>query len=230
MNRQRGCTGVNSYERELKFDPLAWLTSRLETQKSVAWLDLCCGEAHALVDAAAVLPVDRVTLMGIDLVDFFHPNASSHPNIRLIVEPLLDAEFKQRFDLITCVHGLHYVGDKLAAILKYSALLKSAGLMVANLDTHDFFDHGAKTLSRQLNRLLRGAGCEYDTQDKIIRTTSAILKTRTCIFSRCWRSASDVPSSESFSSRRAYFRAQEIYGQLCSFFYLLRTCMKNIRL
>jgi hypothetical protein len=34
MNPQRGCTGVNSYLRDLKLDPIAWITRRLETYES----------------------------------------------------------------------------------------------------------------------------------------------------------------------------------------------------
>ena len=38
------------------------------------------------------------------------------------------------FDLNTCVHGLHYVGDKLALIARATSWLVGEGLFVANLD------------------------------------------------------------------------------------------------
>jgi len=41
MNRERVCVGKNSYARELSFDPLDFLKSRLETQGRADWLDLC---------------------------------------------------------------------------------------------------------------------------------------------------------------------------------------------
>ncbi|MFE9859940.1 hypothetical protein [Streptomyces sp. NPDC005780] len=41
MNRERGLHGVNSYTRELGFDPLAHLPAR---SASPSWLDLCGGE------------------------------------------------------------------------------------------------------------------------------------------------------------------------------------------
>lgn len=52
MNRERACVGPNSYAREMGFDPLAFLQTRLCTQERVAWLDLCCGRGRALIQAA----------------------------------------------------------------------------------------------------------------------------------------------------------------------------------
>jgi hypothetical protein len=43
MNRERGCLGGNSYEKELSFNPVEFLLVRLAQQKQVSWLDLCCG-------------------------------------------------------------------------------------------------------------------------------------------------------------------------------------------
>ncbi|GAA1836145.1 hypothetical protein GCM10009682_62770 [Luedemannella flava] len=75
MNRERQLTGVNSYARELGFDPVDRLVARLADADRVAWLDLCCGTGRALVDAADRLRhaglADRVRLTGVDLVDFF---------------------------------------------------------------------------------------------------------------------------------------------------------------
>jgi hypothetical protein len=55
MNRERVCVGKNSYARELSFDPIAFLKSRVETQGQAAWLDLCCGRGRALIEAAEAL-------------------------------------------------------------------------------------------------------------------------------------------------------------------------------
>jgi hypothetical protein len=38
------------------------------------------------------------------------------------------------FDLITCVHWLHYVGDKLGLIARAASWLADAGLFVGHLD------------------------------------------------------------------------------------------------
>lgn len=48
MNRDRQLSGVNSYARELGFDPADAITSLLAragdaAPGAVAWLDLCCG-------------------------------------------------------------------------------------------------------------------------------------------------------------------------------------------
>lgn len=169
MNRQRGCSGVNSYERELRFDSITWLTERTSIHAPVAWLDLCCGEGNALGEAATALSARSVAMTGIDLVDFFNPALAAQPNVRLIVGNLLEEDFQDRFDLVTCVHGMHYVGDKLKALFKYAALLKPGGVMVVNLDTHDLFDRVGNTLSRRVNRLLRQAGCQYDSRRKILQ-------------------------------------------------------------
>jgi hypothetical protein len=78
MNRERQLAGVNS--RELGFNPLDRLTARIESQGpysvSVGWLDLC-GTGRALLHAAEHLAAgglsDRITLVGVDVVDFVDP-------------------------------------------------------------------------------------------------------------------------------------------------------------
>ena len=74
MNRERQLAGVNSYARELGFDPLAFLSSRLGDQGPHAapgWLDLCCGTGRALIQAATRLPGAGpgagAVLIGVDL-------------------------------------------------------------------------------------------------------------------------------------------------------------------
>lgn len=63
MNRERQLAGPNSYARELRFHPLDWLRARLtgpagSSERTVAWLDLCCGTGHALAQAAWELRQD----------------------------------------------------------------------------------------------------------------------------------------------------------------------------
>jgi hypothetical protein len=75
MNRERVCVGKNSYAREISFDLLDFLTSRLETQGQAAWLDLCCGRGRALIEAAERLAPysfnSNLKLLGVDLVAMF---------------------------------------------------------------------------------------------------------------------------------------------------------------
>jgi SAM-dependent methyltransferase len=113
MNRERQLAGVNSYTRELGFNPLTFLTSRLDAQPpplTAGWLDLCCGTGRALVQAGA-----QLASTGVDLAGMFDPVPASAP-VRLVTATVLAWEPGQAFDLITCVHGLHYVGDKLAVL------------------------------------------------------------------------------------------------------------------
>ncbi|SHN00491.1 hypothetical protein SAMN05216311_104290 [Chitinophaga sp. CF418] len=52
MNRKRTASGVNSYEKELNFNPGIYIDKRLEEQGYAKWLDLCCGEGNALLQYA----------------------------------------------------------------------------------------------------------------------------------------------------------------------------------
>src|SRR5262245_10294307 len=90
MNRERQLTGVNSYSRELGFNPLDWLTQRAERAERAeradqAWLDLCCGTGRPLVQAADRLSAaglrDGVELVGVDLVDHFDDGRHGGPTL-----------------------------------------------------------------------------------------------------------------------------------------------------
>src|SRR5579872_3608192 len=122
MNRDRGLHGGNSYEKELGFDPAAFLRERLQSQPQVSWLDLCCGAGQALVDAAQLFRAEgaqgKVILLGVDLIPMFHLVPADIQYLRLEAASLSMWYANQKFDLITCVHGLHYVGDKLGVIQK----------------------------------------------------------------------------------------------------------------
>jgi|GEM_PF-3215173 len=52
MNRERGATGVNSYERDLWLSPVAFLSQRSPGEEMLAWLDIGCGKAKALIQTA----------------------------------------------------------------------------------------------------------------------------------------------------------------------------------
>ena len=62
---------------------------------------------------AARLPIEVV---GVDLVGMFDRVAPDLVCLRLVEASLSTWRPERRFDLITCVHGLHYVGDKLGLI------------------------------------------------------------------------------------------------------------------
>ncbi|HKT02047.1 MAG TPA: class I SAM-dependent methyltransferase [Rugosimonospora sp.] len=166
MNRERGLAGVNSYTRELGFNPVDVLTTLLFASVSgtVAWLDLCCGSGRALIQAAHRLrgQAQRVRLVGVDLVDFFDPVPAPGSALDLVCAPALSWQPDRRFDLVTCVHGLHYVGDKLTLLARAASWLTDDGLFIADLDLSSIRMAGGKPAGTPLVRELRTAGFSYD--------------------------------------------------------------------
>ena len=169
MNRERVCTGKNSYEKDLSFNPIKFLAERIETKGSAAWLDLCCGSGRALIEAASVFSGEKhcLQIIGVDLVFMFQSFPSVLENLELRQTSIEDFEPNERFDLITCVHGLHYVGDKLAAIQKAVGWLKDDGVFLANLDLNNL-----KLAKQKSNRTivadLRKRGFEFDSRKRLL--------------------------------------------------------------
>ena len=164
MNRERDLLGSNGYDRELGFNPLDLLKERTATGHPAAWLDLCCGTGKALIQAARILGAEGmdIEIVGVDLVGMFAPTDSSLSCLRLVEAPLSIWRPEHRFDLITCVHGLHYVGDKLGLVARAASWLVEDGLFVANLDLHNLkFDDG-ELAGRRVVLDLRRSGLEYD--------------------------------------------------------------------
>lgn len=145
MNRTRGLSGRDGYSAVLGVDILALNPG--------TWLDLCCGSGKALLEAAAEL--DTV-ITGVDLVDFFAGPAPA--TVELISVPVGTWQPDGRFDLITCVHGLHYVGDKLGLLARAASWLKPDGLLVANFDVSSI--RGAP----KVTKALREAGFHYENR------------------------------------------------------------------
>jgi SAM-dependent methyltransferase len=152
MNRKRVATGVNSYEKELYFNPAEYLNALLATQGAVKWLDLCCGEGNALIQYAKELKTQEgVTLKGIDLVDQFREIPADVHCLQFEVRSLVDWEPDDRYDLITCVHGIHYIGDKLKVIAGVLHALQPQGVFIGHLDLHNISGVDAKQLFAQHN-------------------------------------------------------------------------------
>jgi SAM-dependent methyltransferase len=169
MNRLRQLSGPNSYARELGFDPLDLL---LDRAAPVAWLDLCCGSGRALVQAGRRLAESTppgatppgVTLVGVDLVDAFEEGPAE-----LVCAPADRFEPRRSFDLITCVHGLHYVGDKLGLLARAAGWLTGTGRLVADFDPASVRVEGQTP--RQVTRQLRAAGFDYEPRHRRISRT-----------------------------------------------------------
>lgn len=167
MNRERQLTGVNSYARELGFSPLDVLVGRIGEAGdtgTAGWLDLCCGSGRAVIQAARQLAglSGRGTVTGVDLVDTFDPTVASLPGLELICASAMTWEPDRSYDLITCVHGLHYIGDKLALLARAVSWLTPHGRLIADLDLSDIDLGGGQAAARRLVARLRAAGFTYN--------------------------------------------------------------------
>jgi SAM-dependent methyltransferase len=173
MNRERGLSGVNSYTKTLGFDPYAFLRDRRDAYGRAAWLDLCCGEGNALIEAAARFAADGaradaadggggVSVVGVDLVGRLGITGKLPPGLRLITAPVTAWRTDDAFDLVTCVHGLHYVGDKLALLERIPQWLTETGRFVADFDASLVRRADGAAATLRVARTLRRAGAEYD--------------------------------------------------------------------
>jgi SAM-dependent methyltransferase len=168
MNRERQLSGVNSYARELGFSPLDVIAAQATGTGTAGWLDLCCGSGRALIQAAGQLRAaglaGRVTVTGVDLVDAFDPVPEPVPGLELVCAPVTAWKPARSYDLITCVHGLHYIGDKLAVLARAASWLTPDGCLIADLDLSaiDLGDGPAAT--RRLAARLRAAGIAYSSR------------------------------------------------------------------
>ncbi|MEU9164732.1 methyltransferase domain-containing protein [Streptomyces sp. NPDC048424] len=158
MNRERGLTGVNSYVRELGLDPVAHLAARSATP---SWLDLCSGEGRALREAGFRLP-DAV-LTGVDLVGPLAP-APTPAGLELLTASVTHWSPSRTYDLITCVHGLHYVGDQLGLLARAASWLAADGLLIAHLDPASLRGADGAPAGRAALAALRAAGFRYSAR------------------------------------------------------------------
>jgi SAM-dependent methyltransferase len=189
MNRERQLIGVDSYTRELGFSPLAVITARLAAEggpadtadtggadapgdASAGWLDLCCGTGRALIQAAVRLDQDglagRAALVGIDLAGAFDRALPQPGGLELVCAPVASWAPGRAFDLITCVHGMHYVGDKLALLARAASWLTPTGQLVVDLDLASIRLADGRPAGRRLASLLRAAGFRYDSRRRRI--------------------------------------------------------------
>ena len=88
--------------------------------------------------------------------------------LRLVEASLTAWQPDRAFDLITCVHGLHYVGDKLGLIARAASWLADDGLFVANLDLANLKLDDGRAAGRKVTSDLRRAGLEYDRRRRLV--------------------------------------------------------------
>jgi SAM-dependent methyltransferase len=171
MNRQRTLTGSNGYAKELGLHPLDLM--RRTTGDRMRWLDLCCGEGKALVEAARIVheegAAENVEIVGLDLVAPPTPLGPKLSCLQFVRESLVRWEPVGQFDLITCVHGLHYVGDKLGLIARAVRWLTAEGQFVANLDLGNIKLVDGRAATRIVAGELRRAGLQYDRRRHLLR-------------------------------------------------------------
>ncbi len=171
MNRERRCTGTNGYSYELKFDVLAYLLARRD-QATVRWLDVCCGTGLALAEAATEIEsrgdARRYVIEGIDLAGHFASSARA-AGVVLRKLPIEAWDPSHTYDLVTCVHGLHYIGDKLGAIDRMANCLADDGIFLAHLDLANFRFPDGRPAGRTVAKNLKDVGVSYDNRHRLIR-------------------------------------------------------------
>lgn len=175
MNRNRALMGDNSYGKEFDLNPVAELAGRLKDNGKAAWLDLCCGRGRALIDAAIAFDTNDLTLHGVDLVDHFDPRSKQYPAITLTVSSLHTWTTLQRYDLVTCIYGLHYIGDKLGVITKAVSWLKPHGIFLANLDLNHVLSQNGLVFTQELIHWFQASGFEIDLQSGVLGKTGSVV-------------------------------------------------------
>ena len=165
MNRERDLAGSNGYVRELGID----IPALISAAATFRWLDLCCGTGKALLQCAELFD-DRLHITGVDLVDYYAAPPTSA--VRFVTASVTEWSPDQPgFDLITCVHGLHYLGDKLGTLTRAATWLAPGGRLVANLDLANLRAADNTPLGRRLTTALRAAGFTVDTRRHRITST-----------------------------------------------------------
>jgi trans-aconitate methyltransferase len=169
MNRERNLSGSNGYDVELRFKPLEYLATTIKQLGTARWLDLCCGTGKALIEAAKVADAESLPLeiIGVDLAGLFLPSNSSR--LALLQASLSDWQPGASFDLITCIHGLHYIGDKLGLIARTGSWLTDQGRFTANLDMANIRLSNGQSSNRIVSSALRKAGFDYSSRNKLIQ-------------------------------------------------------------
>lgn len=171
MNRKRQASGVNSYEKEFKFKPEEYLVSKIQKFGHTSWLDLCCGEGNALIQTANYFNgkglQHKIKLKGVDLLSLFKPISPNLVGVALESGSVVNYKISEKFDLITCCHGIHYLGDKLQVIENSINNLNSEGLFIANLDLRNIEIKGES--SDFIKKQFRNFGIEYNSRTRIMK-------------------------------------------------------------
>jgi len=172
MNRSRTSVGVNSYQRELKFNLEEFLLEKLNKYGKCSWLDICCGEGNAMMDFSKKLKKqgyhDHLHFVGLDLIDVeVIDELKDCAFLNIISNSMVEYELRNHFDLITCVHGLHYIGDKIAVIIKAIENLTDEGFFIAHLDLSNIKIKNDNN-KNEFNKFFKSNGIKYQSKSKIL--------------------------------------------------------------
>ena len=180
MNRERQLLGGNGYDKELGINPIEFLQELTkESIEAIRWLDLCCGTGRALIEMAEHCQgsefEDRIEIVGIDLVDYFFPVPTSIKSLELKTASLSRwaPASSAKFDLITCVHGLHYIGDKLGLLERICGWLKPAGTFIGQLDLDNVRDQSGQKVAKILLQTFRKNEFDFCPRRRRLRSDGA---------------------------------------------------------
>lgn len=172
MNRERNASGINSYEQEFKFRPETFLESKIKESGQSSWLDLCCGQGKALQQTASYFYKrgiqENIALKGIDLLDSFPDPEKEITCLAFESKSVVDYVPDYKYDLITCVHGIHYLGDKLKVIETAINALKPGGMLIANLDINNVIIKGTDS-NRFLKSFFKKNQISYNSRIKVLK-------------------------------------------------------------
>ena len=171
MNRERKAIGVNSYEKEIKLNPIEFILSRKE-EEVIRWADLCCGRGNALIQTAQHFEGHflnkKIKIIGIDLVNFFTAYEGLE-NLSFREMNVRKWQPKEKFDLITIIHGLHYIGDKIGLILKVAEALKEDGIFLGSLDIKNIKIEGVTNEEKWIKDFFKKNQINYNSRTKLIK-------------------------------------------------------------
>ena len=170
MNRERNLAGSNGYETDLRLNPLEFLTEQAN-EAEIAWLDLCCGSSKALIQAATIVHEQKLSIkiIGVDLVKMFLPFDKTKLDLELVAASLSSWSPDAKFDLITCVHGLHYIGDKVDLLLRARSWLRPGGKFIANLDPDSLKCDNQTGRINLVLKWLQENGFDYTARQHLIK-------------------------------------------------------------
>lgn len=110
----------------------------------------------------------NIVFQGIDLVDTIIRREHLTGIIDFQFLSIVNWTPSQHFDLITCCHGLHYIGDKLQVISTAINSLTAEGLFIAQLDLKNINIQGKDSLPF-LKRKFNKYSVAFQSRNNLLR-------------------------------------------------------------